>query len=435
MQVGGQRQLQIPAQLGYGSRRGRGDSAQRDLVFDVALVEVSSDQRRSSPSRRRKRARSPRCAPLGAERVGLSAALGRVLAETCARPATCRRTTTRRWTASRVRTADAERRASCGSSARSPPGHVATRALAAGEAYRIMTGAPIPPGADAVVMQEQARRRRRVRLSARCRWAARARRGEDVRAGAVVLWPGVTLAPAELGILASAQRASVAVTRRPGWRSCDRRRAARRRSAARSRRHRRHQQLHARGAGAQGGRRAARPADRARRSRASRAAIDEARRADLIVSTGGVSVGAHDHVKAVLAELGAELTVWRVDMKPGKPVAIARLGRRPTSACRVIRSRRWWRSPVRAARRCAPRSAARSRSICRAPRALLDAPLTMRRRAAPVPARAAALRRVGRAARAADAAPGLGRRHLDARRERSRRRRRRARTSFAPARR
>jgi molybdopterin molybdotransferase len=51
--------------------------------------------------------------------------------------------------------------------------------------------------------------------------------------------------------------------------------------------------------------------------------------ADLIVSTGGVSVGARDHVKPALAELGATLTGWRVDMKPGKPVALAILDGTP----------------------------------------------------------------------------------------------------------
>jgi molybdopterin molybdotransferase len=58
-------------------------------------------------------------------------------------------------------------------------------------------------------------------------------------------------------------------------------------------------------------------------------AIRDAQRADLIVSTGGVSVGEHDYVKAVLEELGAELTAWRVDMKPGKPVALAVLDGTP----------------------------------------------------------------------------------------------------------
>src|SRR4051812_19045748 len=116
-----------------------------------------------------------------------------------------------------VRTADAVDGAALQVVGEVAAGQVATRALVAGEAYRIMTGAPIPPGADAVVMQEHCDRagdrvtlRRGVKLRDHIR-----DRGEDVRAGEVVLRRGVTLHAAELGTLASARRAQVAVTRRP----------------------------------------------------------------------------------------------------------------------------------------------------------------------------------------------------------------------------
>jgi molybdopterin molybdotransferase len=195
-----------------------------------------------------------------------------------------------------------------------------------------MTGAPLPPGADAVVMQEQAERRGDiVRLHNIVRPREHVRdRGEDVRAGDRVLLRGVTLRAAELGTLASARRASVAVTRRPlvavlatgdELRDLD-------------------QPLDA-GAIPDtnsytlaalvrecGGEPILHPIVRDDRSALKRA-ITEARDADLIVSTGGVSVGEHDHVKAVLAELGAELNAWRVDMKPGKPVALAVLDGTP----------------------------------------------------------------------------------------------------------
>jgi molybdopterin molybdotransferase len=211
-------------------------------------------------------------------------------------------------------------------------GQVATRALAAGEAYRIMTGAPLPPGADAVIMQEHTDRagdavtlRRAVKLRDNIR-----DRGEDVRAGQVVLRAGVELRAAELGTLASSRRARVAVTRRPvvailstgdELRDVD-------------------QPLDA-GAIAEtnsyaiaalvrecGGEPRVLPLVRDELDTIA-AAIGEARRADLIVSTGGVSVGEHDYVKAALASLGAELTAWRVDMKPGKPVALAVLDGTP----------------------------------------------------------------------------------------------------------
>ncbi|HEY7955346.1 MAG TPA: molybdopterin-binding protein, partial [Polyangia bacterium] len=109
-----------------------------------------------------------------------------------------------------------------------------------------------------------------------------------------------------------------------------------------------------------------------------RAAIEEARAADLIVSTGGVSVGAHDHVKEVLAELGAELDLWRVAMKPGKPVAIARLDEvpyfglpgNPVSA--VVAFLLFVRPALRTALGCAqPFDLPRARAI-------LDGPLTIK---------------------------------------------------------
>ena len=269
---------------------------------------------------------------LGAERVPVAAALGRVLAEDVIAPYDVPPHDNSAMDGYAVRTADAVDGAALRVVGEVAAGQVATRALAAGEAYRIMTGAPIPPGADAVIMQEHCDRagdvvtlRRSVKLRDHVRAA-----GEDVRAGETVLRRGVTLRAAELGTLASARRAQVAVTRRPivailstgdELRDAD-------------------QPLDA-GAIADtnsyalaaltreaGGEPRVSPIVRDDKA-ALAAAIDDARRADLIVSTGGVSVGEHDHVKTVLAELGAELTAWRVDMKPGKPVALAVLDGTP----------------------------------------------------------------------------------------------------------
>lgn len=270
--------------------------------------------------------------PLGAERVSLPAALGRVLAEDVIAPADVPPHDNSAMDGYAVRSADAVAGAELRVVGEVAAGAVATRPLGAGEAYRIMTGAPLPPGADAVVMQEQTERRGDI---VRLHNIARARdhvrdRGEDVRAGQRLLARGTTLRAAELGALASARRASVAVTRRPlvavlatgdELRDLD-------------------QPLDA-GAIADtnsyalaalvrecGGEPVVQPIVRDDRAALERA-IDEARRADLIVSTGGVSVGEHDHVKEVLAAMGAELTAWRVDMKPGKPVALAVLDSTP----------------------------------------------------------------------------------------------------------
>ncbi len=266
----------------------------------------------------------------GVERVGVGEALGRVLGEEVRAPADVPPHDNSAMDGYAVRAADlAAGRLELTVIGEVAAGYVALRALGAGEAYQIMTGAPIPPGADAVVMVESTERTGdRVRIGKPAQAGEHIRgRGEDIRAGAVVLGRGVTLGPAELGVLASVRRARVLVARRPmvavlatgdELRDVDEpldpgaipdtnsyALAALVRAA--------------------GGVPCVAPIVRDDPARI-RAAIEAARSADLIVSSGGVSVGEHDHVKAVLAELGAELSLWRVNMKPGKPVAIARLG-------------------------------------------------------------------------------------------------------------
>jgi molybdopterin molybdotransferase len=271
--------------------------------------------------------------PLGAERVGLREALGRVLAESVTAPDDVPPHRNSAMDGFAVRAADVA----------TPPvelrvvgevaaGHVAARAVGAGEALRIMTGAPLPDGADAVVMVERTETRGGlVRILEAASPGQHVREpGEDVRRGDVVVTRGTTLGAAELGVIASARRAQLAVVRRPlvallstGDELRD------------------HDQPLGGGAIADTNSYAlaALIAEAGGLARVSpivrddpallRAAIEDARAADLIVSTGGVSVGEHDHVKAVLAELGATLDAWRVDMKPGKPVALARLGATP----------------------------------------------------------------------------------------------------------
>ncbi len=271
--------------------------------------------------------------PLSHERVSLTEAHGRVLAEEVHARADIPPHDNSAMDGFALRAADvAGTEASLAIIGEVAAGHVAERALAAGEAFRIMTGAPIPEGADAVVMVEHTEGDgARVRVTRPVQVGDHIRRaGEDVRAGQVILWPGVTLGPAELGVLASQQRAQLRVARRPivailstgdELRDLD-------------------QPL---GPGAiaetnsyalaalvreAGGEPRRLPLVRDDR-KLLRAAIEQARSADAIVSTGGVSVGEHDHVKAVLDELGAQWSFWRVDMKPGKPLAVARLGDTP----------------------------------------------------------------------------------------------------------
>jgi molybdopterin molybdotransferase len=293
-------------------------------MTDEALLSVEQAQERALAAVRL-------CGP---ERVAVTAALGRVLAEEIRAPFDVPPHDNSAMDGFAVRSEDARqpgaRLTVIGEAA---AGQVVTRALVAGEAYRIWTGAPLPPGADAVVMQEKATLEGdlvTLEVAARTRENVRDR-GEDVRADEVVLRPGVTLRAAELGTLVSARRAIVAVARRPRvailstgdeLRDVD-------------------QPLEPGAIGETnsyalmalcleaGAEPRIMPLVRDE-PHAIRAAILDARAgADVIVSTGGVSVGARDHVKPVLAELGATLTGWRVDMKPGKPVALAILDGAP----------------------------------------------------------------------------------------------------------
>jgi molybdopterin molybdotransferase len=267
--------------------------------------------------------------PVGVERVGLREALGRVLREEVVARADVPPLDNSAMDGYAVRSADvavaSAERLVIGEVA---AGHVASRPLATGEAYSIMTGAPIPPGADAVVMVEKTERagdRVRVLEPPAARENVRSR-GEDVARGAVLLSPGVTLGAAELGVLAAQQRSSIKVARRPevailstGDELCDLDQPLWPGAIAETNGY----SLLALVEQA-GGR--ARLYPIVRDDPASlRAAFEEATSADFIVTSGGVSVGAHDHVKAVLDSLGASLSLWRVAMKPGKPLALAAL--------------------------------------------------------------------------------------------------------------
>jgi molybdopterin molybdotransferase len=269
---------------------------------------------------------------VGVERVAVRAALGRVLAEDVQARADVPPHANSAMDGYAVRAADAVAGASLRVVGEIAAGHPTPRALAAGEALRIMTGAAIPDGADAVVMQEHTERDGdRVRLLGEVARGDHVRAaGDDIRAGATVVRAGITLRAAELGVLASLQRASLVVARRPQvavlatgdeLRDVDQPLDAGAIADTNS---------YALAALVEAAGGAARVAPIVRDDPALiRAAITEARAADLIVSTGGVSVGEHDHVKAVLAQLGAELAFWRVAMKPGKPVAVATLDGTP----------------------------------------------------------------------------------------------------------
>lgn len=210
-----------------------------------------------------------------------------------------------------------------------PAGRVGTKRVERGTAIRIMTGALIPAGADAVVPVELTDAGSElVRVTAAVRSGANVRaRGEDMRAGAVILRAGTRLGAGEIGVLASVQRPSVETGRRPGiailstgdevvpidgaWEPGKVVNSNSWSLAALARQ-----------AGALPRMMGIVPDDLA----ATKEAIRAASTSDFILSSGGVSVGAFDFVKDALDELGAETVFWQVAMKPGKPLVLARLG-------------------------------------------------------------------------------------------------------------
>jgi molybdopterin molybdotransferase len=225
---------------------------------------------------------------------------------------------------------------------RIPAGHHG-QPLGPGEAARIFTGAPVPPGADAIVMQEDCEAFEdgaRVRVNHVPRpgqWIRRA--GEDVTRGAVVLARGQRLSPAALGLAAGIGRARLSVARRP--------RVAlfstgdelvmpgdvppqamppgaiynSNRFFLRSLLQRLSCEVTDCGIVPD-------------RREATLAALREAAQGhDLVLTSGGVSVGEEDHIKPSVQQLG-ELDLWQISMKPGKPFAYGKLYRNgPQDAC------------------------------------------------------------------------------------------------------
>jgi molybdopterin molybdotransferase len=202
-----------------------------------------------------------------------------------------------------------------------------------GQAVRIMTGAPVPAGADSVIRLEDtdgAPHGGMVEIRSD-RDAGRNVRpqGEDVSRGAVVAVRGTELGPAHLGLIASVGRSAVAVFRRPRVAILasgdelvdvdhfDEVVAGRRIVSSNS--YSLDAAVRAAGGvpvplGTVG--------DDPGLMRDRLAGCNS----DLLLTSGGVSVGAHDHTKAVLRELGVRLVFWRVRIRPGAPVGFGKLG-------------------------------------------------------------------------------------------------------------
>jgi molybdopterin molybdotransferase len=200
---------------------------------------------------------------------------------------------------------------------------VAERALQAGEAFRIFTGAPLPEGADSIIPQEDVTADGGTVVIGRLVPPGDCvrPRGEDMRAGDIVLERGRVLGPAEIGLLATLGHQPVRVVRRPvvgilstGDELVDLPGALGPGQIPNSNTYALMAQvLEAGGEPVSLGIARDRLDDIVER-------LSWGLGCDLLISSAGVSVGEHDLVKAALGRLGAEQHLWLVNMRPGKPV-------------------------------------------------------------------------------------------------------------------
>ncbi|CAG0966514.1 molybdopterin molybdotransferase [Geobacteraceae bacterium] len=274
-----------------------------------------------------------RVAPLGVERVSILDALGRVIADDVTAPWDMPLCDNSAMDGFAVRAADCvSLPATLKVTGYIPAGGEVTGPVIRGCAIRIMTGAPVPPGCDAVVpieetddngdsvtLKEPVKPRQHIRF-----------RGEDVATGALIIPAGTLIRPPEISMLASFGKAIVPVYRKarvailstgdelielgeppvPGKivNSNTLSLAAAVRECG------------------------AEPVSLgiARDDRDShREKMIEGLKADAFITSAGVSAGDRDLVRDVLAELGVEQVFWRVDIKPGGPTAFAMFGEKP----------------------------------------------------------------------------------------------------------
>jgi molybdopterin molybdotransferase len=203
-------------------------------------------------------------------------------------------------------------------------------ALGDASAIRISTGGAIPPGATAVIPQENVEVRDRTILTRAAVMAGDHLReaGEDMRSGETILRAGVTLGAAEIGAAVSAGAAELTVYRRPTVQvlcTGDELRAPGEPLGPGEIHNSNGPMLEALAAaeGAIAGAALRLPDDRAATEAGLASALDAA---DVVIVSGGVSVGPHDHVKPALAGLGVEEVFWRVALQPGKPTWFGRRG-------------------------------------------------------------------------------------------------------------
>ena len=214
-----------------------------------------------------------------------------------------------------------------------PAGYVAKGRIKKGEAIRIMTGAPLPAGADSVIMvEETAASGGDVKIFQEAEQAQHIRKaGEDVRKGELVIPMGTVLRPAAIGMLASLRRSFVSVYQKPvvsilctGDELVDVDGELKEGQIVSSNSYTLASQVKE-----CGGIPVVLGIARDRKEELERK-FREGLRADVIISSAGVSVGDYDLVKGVLQNLGMEMKFWKVAMRPGQPLAFGTIGGKPT---------------------------------------------------------------------------------------------------------
>jgi molybdopterin molybdotransferase len=275
--------------------------------------------------------------PLGLEKVSILAALGRVIGEDVIAGRAIPPKDNSTMDGYALRREDI-RGASSGNPVRLdvveeiPAGAAPTKAIGSGQAARIMTGAPIPKGADAVVRMEDTRTEgARVAVLAEAAQGQNIRcAGADVQQGERVISRGEIIRPEEVGMLAAVGRSFILVHQRPlvavvatGDELAEIDEAPSEWKIVSSNSYTLAALVRECGA-------VPLQIDIARDCRADlNAQFRAALRADLIISSGGVSTGDYDLVKEIMREAGNRIHFWQVAMKPGRPLAFGALGSVP----------------------------------------------------------------------------------------------------------
>ena len=275
-----------------------------------------------------------RVGPLSAERVEIMGALGRVLAEPIVSRATIPPWPNSSMDGYAVRAQDTNGEpVELAIVGRIIAGAMPSRPLRAGESMRIFTGAPLPEGADAVVPQEDvAADDRRVTVRGRIAPGAYVRpAGEDVRTGDLVVKPGGVVGAAEVGLLATLGYSQVRVYRRPrvailstGNELADLGTEPGPAQIPNTNTYSLMAQVIEAGG---------EPINLGVAPDRLEAITERVRwgfaAADLLVTSAGVSVGELDLVREALERSGAELHLWQVSMRPGKPITFGTRDGRP----------------------------------------------------------------------------------------------------------